>query len=292
MTSVEKFSLCQLAVPDTTFEEDVALARELGIGLSLDATKLGDPAGDDRLIELMRENGIAAAVCVPAPMTILPAPWVGGPTDVRERMRLIEDGIRRLARFDPATIFVITGPVGSFGAAEARELVVEGIRELQALAGELGVLLSLEPMREENRETWSLLCSMAETVEMIEEVGGDLGIVYDMWHMWNTPDVLPMTEKHGSLITGVHVCDHREPTRSPMDRVLPGDGTIDIPAMIRALESGGFAGWWDLEIFSDDGRDGNDFPDSIWKRPTREWVAEGKEKFERLYASAQAVEAT
>jgi sugar phosphate isomerase/epimerase len=113
-----------------------------------------------------------------------------------------------------------------------------------------------------------------------------------MWHMWNTPDVLPMTERHGALVTGVHVCDHREPTRSPMDRVLPGDGTIDMPSMVKALEKGGFTGWWDLEIFSDDGRDGNDFPDSIWKRPPSDWVAEGKEKFDRIYASSHAVEAT
>jgi sugar phosphate isomerase/epimerase len=77
-----------------------------------------------------------------------------------------------------------------------------------------------------------------------------------------------------------------------MDRVLPGDGTIDMPSMIGALERGGFTGWWDLEIFSDDGRAGDDFPDSIWKRPTPEWVREGKEKFDRIYASTRAVETT
>jgi sugar phosphate isomerase/epimerase len=74
-----------------------------------------------------------------------------------------------------------------------------------------------------------------------------------------------------------------------MDRVLPGDGTIDIAAMVRALEKGGFSGWWDLEVFSDDGRDGNDFPDSVWKREPLDWVADGKQKFERIYESAHAV---
>jgi sugar phosphate isomerase/epimerase len=292
MNGPEKFSLCQLAVPDATFEEDIALAVELGIGLGLDANKLGDPADDDRLIALMRDSGVPATVCVPDPMTILPAPLVPGSDDPRERLRSMTDGLRRLARFEPATVFAITGPQGSLSASEARELAVEGIRELQGVAQELGVVLSLEPMREENRATWTFLCSMAETVEFIEEVGGEIGIVYDMWHMWNTPDVLPMTERYGAMVKGVHVCDHREPTRSPMDRVLPGDGTIDMPSMIGALERGGFTGWWDLEIFSDDGRAGDDFPDSIWKRPTSEWVREGKEKFDRIYASTRAVETT
>jgi sugar phosphate isomerase/epimerase len=289
MTGPKRFSLCQLAVPDTTFEEDVELAKRLGIGLSLDTDKLGDPADDDRLIALMRANGVEAAVCVAQPMTILPSAYVPEPLDLDERMRRIKDGIRRLARFSPPTVFVITGPEGEFGARRAREIVVENLRELQAVAREAGVVLSLEPMREENRATWNLICSMAETIDLIEEVGGELGIVYDMWHLWNTPDILPMTEQYGSLVQGVHVCDHREPTRSPMDRVLPGDGTIDMVSMIRALEDGGgFEGWWDLEIFSDDGRAGDDFPDSIWKRPTDEWVTEGKQKFDRIYAEAHA----
>lgn len=285
-----RFSVCQLALPDTTFEQDVALCRELGIGLSVEADKLGDPADDDRLIALMRDNGVEAAVCVAQPMTILPTPLVPGPDSPRERLDLICDTIRRLARFEPHTVFVITGPQGDYDPAEARRIVVEGLREAQAVAEEAGVPLSIEPMREENRDTWNLLCSMEETVEMIEEVGGRLDIVYDFWHMWSTPDVLPMTERYGSLISGVHVCDHRQPTRSPMDRVLPGDGTIDIPAFVRALEAGGFRGWWDLEIFSDDGRAGNDFADSIWKRDPRDWVREGKEKFERLWREARSQE--
>jgi sugar phosphate isomerase/epimerase len=292
MTGTARFSLCQLAVPDTTFEEDVALAKQLGIGLSIDTDKLGGPEDDDRLIALMRDGGVKAAVCVAQPMTILPSDYVPEPLDLRERMDRIVAGIRRLARFEPSTVFVITGPSRDLGTDHARELVVESLRELQAVATEVGVRLSLEPMREENRASWNLLGSIAETVDLIEEVGGELGIVYDMWHMWNTPDILPMTERYGSLVTGVHVCDHREPTRSAMDRVLPGDGTIDIPAMVRALEKGGFDGWWDLEVFSDDGRAGNDFPDSIWKRDPRDWVADGKQKFERIYESAHAVEAT
>jgi sugar phosphate isomerase/epimerase len=291
MTGPLPFSLCQLAVPDQTFEEDVALCKALGIGLAIDHSKLGDPSDDDRLIELMRDAGVPATICVTHPMTILPSDFVPEPADVDERMRRITDGIERLARFNPPTVFVITGPEGAYGA-KARGMVVDRLRELDAVAAEAGVKLSLEPMREENRHTFSMLCSIAETVDLIEEVGGEIGIVYDMWHLWNTPDILPMTEQYGSIVTGVHVCDHREPTRSAMDRVLPGDGTIDMPAMITALERGGFDGWWDLEIFSDDGRDGNDFPDSIWKRPTHEWVREGKEKFERIYEAAHEPQAS
>ncbi len=182
MTSTTRFSLCQLAVPDQTFEEDVALARDLGIGLGLDHDKLGDPADDDKLIELMKENGVAATICVAQPMTILPSDYVPDPADVDVRMERIVDGIRRLARFDPYTVFVITGPEGAYGS-EARKIAVERMGELKQVADEVGVKLSIEPMREENRESFSMLASMAETVDFIEDAGGDIGIVYDMWHM-------------------------------------------------------------------------------------------------------------
>ena len=283
MAGPTRFSLCQLAVPDTTFEQDVELAERLGIGLSIDTDKLGDPEDDDRLIALMRDSRVPAAVCVPQPMTILPSDYVPEPLDLDERMTRIRSGIRRLARFGPETVFVITGPERALGAQKARDIVVESLRDLQQVATEAGVKLSLEPMREENRASWNLLASMGETVDMIEEVGGELGIVLDMWHMWTTPDILAMSEKYGSLVTGVHVCDLPDPLRNAMDRVLPGDGTIDMPAMIRALESGGFTGWWDLEIFSDP-----EFPDSIWKRDPSDWVAEGKQKFDHIYDEAHA----
>ena len=71
MNGPEKFSLCQLAVPDATFEQDVALAVELGIGLGLDANKLGEEADDDRLIALMRDSGVPATVCDLAAPTIV-----------------------------------------------------------------------------------------------------------------------------------------------------------------------------------------------------------------------------
>lgn len=42
--------------------------------------------------------------------------------------------------------------------------------------------------------------------------------------------------------------------------------------MLGALERGGFNGWYDFEIFSDDGRWGTDLPDSLWKLPYDELI--------------------
>jgi hypothetical protein len=49
----------------------------------------------------------------------------------------------------------------------------------------------------------------------------------------------------------------------------------DLAAICGPLERGGFDGWYDLRIFSDEV-----FEDPRWLRPAAYWVADGKRKFE------------
>ena len=39
---------------------------------------------------------------------------------------------------------------------------------------------------------------------------------------------------------------------------------------MRALEAGGYDGWYDVEVMSDDGTFGDAFPDSLWALPVDE----------------------
>jgi sugar phosphate isomerase/epimerase len=79
------------------------------------------------------------------------------------------------------------------------------------------------------------------------------------------------------------VNDWREPTRGWADRVLPGDGVADLAAILGALDGAGWDGYYDLEIFSDDGTFGNDYPDSLWGAEPGELVRRGREGFARLW---------
>ena len=74
-------------------------------------------------------------------------------------------------------------------------------------------------------------------------------------------------EREIGRFVGVHVCDWREPTRGWADRVLPGDGVADVPRILRALDAAGWDGLYDIEIFSDDGTFGAEYPDSFWAAP-------------------------
>ena len=117
----------------------------------------------------------------------------------------------------------------------------------------------------------------------LELIGdADVGILLDTWHVPD-PAGSPRTST-GSV--GVHVADRREPTRSHFDRVLPGEGVLELGAVLRALEDGGYDGWYDVEIFSDNGAFGDAFPDSLWDVEPAELARRARESLERVWESA------
>jgi sugar phosphate isomerase/epimerase len=272
---VTRFSVCQLGLPETSFEEDVELCASLGIGLGVDEGKL--PIDEQEGAATLAAAGVPSTIACPGTLTLLPTAAVAGGPDYDTRLEEILTGIRRLGPTNPATVFIITGPVGELGHDQARGMVVEGFREASRVAKEVGVTLSFEIMRPSYAEDWTFVHSVPDALDLIADVDPDLQIVLDTWHMWDSPDILSLIAKHADRIAGVQLSDYRTPFRMNMDRVLPGDGVIDLPAMVEALESNGFTGWYDLEIFSD-----TELPDSLWHRPAHEWVSDGKQKFASL----------
>ena len=95
----------------------------------------------------MRESGLGAAYCVPAIPSLLQLalPGMEGPADPAERVEALCASMGRLARFEPACVICLTGPVGDRSEAEARALVIEGLQQVAAAARAAGVRLGLEP---------------------------------------------------------------------------------------------------------------------------------------------------
>jgi sugar phosphate isomerase/epimerase len=153
--------------------------------------------------------------------------------------------------------------------------VVEGLREAAEVAAEVGTRLALEPLRTDGGLDLTIVSTLQETLDLIDEIAApNIDVAYDLYHMWDTPDILAVTEANAGRIAAVHVCDWREPPRSAGDRLVPGDGTIDIPPIVGALERGGFSGWYDIEIFSEKQLEG-----SLWLWPPRELVERARDGF-------------
>jgi sugar phosphate isomerase/epimerase len=91
---------------------------------------------------------------------------------------------------------------------------------------------------------------------------GMLGVALDVYHIWWDPDVLPQIARAGKVrLLAFHVCDWLVPTRDILnDRGMMGDGVIDIRFLRGAVEAQGFAGYSEIEIFSN----------AWWDRPMDE----------------------
>jgi len=293
MSDVPQFSICQLALPFTSMEDDLEICRDLNIkGLGIDENKM-EPGGDELLMAKLASLGVRPSICTPAVLSLLPSPAIPGPAEPERRLGEICASIRRLAAIGADTVFVLTGPVGDYDKVTAREIVVDGLRMAAETARAAGVTFAVEPMSERAladpaaepemgivRE-WSFIGSFNAMLTLMEEVGDDLKIIYDVWHLWDSPDVLQLTQKYAQSVAGVQINDYRQPTRLQLDRLLPGQGVIPLPELFGALERGGYRGWYDLEVFSD-----LSLPDSIWARPAREWIEEGRRAFLTAWSAA------
>jgi sugar phosphate isomerase/epimerase len=237
------------------------------------------PAGaEEEALEQLEASGLGSAAAVPAIPSILPLPLMDGPDDPSRRIDAICASLHRLSRFRPSSVVCLTGP------GEDRDTVVRGLRIIGEEAERAGVRVGLEPINRVGGEDWTMITSLPEAVELLDEVDRPaVGIQFDTWHLWNTPQLLDHIERHANRFVGVHLSDWREPTRGWADRVLPGEGVAPLPEILGALDGAGWDGFYDLEVFSDNGTFGNEWPDSLWNVPADELVRRGKAAFERAW---------
>jgi sugar phosphate isomerase/epimerase len=279
-TGTPLFSVSQVSTLPASCADDVRAYAAAGAdGIGIWELKLGD-GRDDEALQQLAASGLGRATAVPAVPSILPLPLFPGPEEPRERIEALCASVHRLARFEPGAVLVSTGPAGARDPDGARAIALDGLRAVAREAQSAGVRLALEPFQREGLEDWSLLSTLGEAAALVAEAGSPaIGIQFDTWHLWNAPDVLDEIERHAHLILGVHVSDWREPTRSWADRVLPGDGVAPLPELLGALDAAGWDGFYDLEVFSDNGTFGAAYPDSLWDVDPVELVRRARRGF-------------
>ena len=263
------FSISQVSTLAASFADDVRAYAAAGVdGIGVWEIKL-----DDNSLAEFQASGLRSATAVPGVPSVHPLPLLPGPETVRERVDALLRSLEVLAPYSPPAILCFTGPGD-------RETAVSGVREIAREAERLGLRLAVEPFQLEGIESWSILNTLGDAAGFVDQVGSPaVGIQFDAWHLWNTPDLLDEIPRYAHLIAGVHVSDWREPTRGWADRVLPGDGAADLSAILGVLEDVGWDGFYDLEIFSDNGAFGSAYPDSLWDLDAVELARRGREAF-------------
>jgi sugar phosphate isomerase/epimerase len=273
-----RFSVGQYTTPHLSFAEDLAVYQEAGAeGIGIDAgLKLRERVDD---LARYRDSGLQATFCMPAPNSVFPGRHDRGPADPARRVDAMCDGVRELAPYEPVCLVIGTGPIPEDQLDEAYPFAVDSLRRVARAAADVGQTIAFEPLHASLGASWSFLTDLPTTLKLIEDVGEpNTGVLFDVWHLWDTPNVEEVLAANVGAVLGVHVDDWRSPTRSWCDRVLPGDGIANPARHLQILREGGYDGFLELEIFSDDGFFEQELPDSLWAQDPVELIRRGRER--------------
>lgn len=174
------------------------------------------------------------------------------------------------------TILALTGPLNGLAHKDAVKLLKDGLRMISNKIKKDGmnIKIALEPIHYMYQKDWTYISTIEESLEIINELDEPaIGLMIDIYHIWQEPAILDWLEKAGKKIFGCQLSDWRSITRSLYDRVLMGDGCIPIKMIISTVEKTGWNEWYDIEIFSDE----------LWELDAVVFIERCKNKYRQIW---------
>jgi sugar phosphate isomerase/epimerase len=183
--------------------------------------------------------------------------------EVRDDNRRAVDEAKALGA--PCVVLVVgglpqysrSGSAASKDVAAARGQVEDAIAEMMEYARGAKMPLAIEPLHPAYAADRACVNTTKQALDICDRLDpgrtGGLGVALDVYHIWWDPDVLPQIRRAGNdRLLAFHVCDWLVPTKDILnDRGMMGDGVIDIKSLRSAVEAEGFAGYSEIEIFSE-----------------------------------------
>ena len=206
--------------------------------------------GLDEAARAIKDNGLRVSGYCRGGM--FPAPDAAG------RQAAIDDNKRAIdeaaALGADCLVLVVGGlPKGSRDIAAARQMVADGIAAVLPHARANNMPLAIEPLHPMYAGDRACVNTLAQALDMCEQLGPDVGVAIDTYHVWWDPDLETQIARAGKTnrILAYHVCDWLVPTRDLLlDRGMMGDGVIDLPRIGGWIDKAGYRGLTEVEIFS------------------------------------------
>lgn len=200
--------------------------------------------------ERVRANGLSVA-------GLCRTPFLVGAEAV-DRQRVIDEAkaaIDMAAGLGASVLTIVVGGVhpGTKGTAESLKIVADRVGEIAPYAASRNVKLALEPLNPVYAGNRSCLTTTRDAVDICEAIGvPNLGVAVDVYHVWWDGEIGPQLHRAGAeRIFGYHLCDWLPDTRDVLlDRGMMGDGVADLKALRESVESAGYTGPCEVEIFS------------------------------------------
>ena len=296
-----KFTISEVTTPRWSFEEDVIGYHDLGIDtIEVWESKLLE-YGIEKGIELLEKYSMQVSMICPLGGQILhswpkdmrlmgcPFPLPNCPKwkrDLSELERII-DSVHLASRLDANGVWLMTGGQGTYSRQDAVKLIVKLLYDIMGEAEDKKVKIALQPTHKKTIPPGvSIITDIPSTMEIINQVSHkNLGMYFDICHLWDTPGIMEQIPKVIDKIFGVQISDWK-PTGQDIskalnnqdDRQMLGDGIIPIRNLLHALDNAGYEEVYALEILAQE-----TVPGSPWTLEYRELINKSKETFDQLW---------
>jgi len=242
-------------------EEYIALASKYGFG--------GIEFGIESAQSLAKEITQRAMIDLFTKANIKPAAF-GIPVEWRKDTSTFQDDLKKLpvlARLAQEMGCTSTGtwlpPTVDQDARYFRNQTIKRFADIASILGDFGIRFALEwvgpyTVRKAglDKGNQEFVWNIPGTLELIEDIDApakNVGLLVDSFHWYTTGATEEDLAALGDKIVYVHINDAPDrPRDEQMDfeRLLPGDGVIDLHGFVRSLRSAGYNGYVAVETFN------------------------------------------
>ncbi|MEU9096499.1 sugar phosphate isomerase/epimerase family protein [Streptomyces sp. NPDC048361] len=257
-----RFSINQMTVKQLSLPELVEACGRLGVrGVGLWREPVA-AYGLDATAKLVRGAGLeVSSLCRGGFLTAL---------DPAERATALADNraaIDEAAALGTDTLVLVSGglppgsvgpvgPVGSKDLAGARERVADALSSLAPYAASRGVRLAIEPLHPMFASDRCVVSTLDQALGLAERFpASQVGVVVDTYHVW-WDDTAPAAVARAGAAGRIHAFQLADwvtplPAGVLLGRGQLGSGSVDLAGWCALLDSVGYAGPVEVELFNE-----------------------------------------
>jgi len=182
-----------------------------------------------------------------------PLPFAGEDAAFKDGLTLLADDAAFVAGVGCRKMMLVLPATSPTSKDEYRKLVVDRLSAVSEVLQKVNLRLGLEflgplYMRQgagrDGQPRTPFIWTLPETVALAKNCGPNMGAVLDVWHWHHSGGTVQDILDAGDRIVHVHISDAKPaPPEEVRDnqRVMPGEGSIDLVDFLQALKKAGYA---------------------------------------------------
>jgi sugar phosphate isomerase/epimerase len=182
-----------------------------------------------------------------------PFPFEGEDAAFKAALKPLADDAAFTAAVGCRKMMLVLPASTTIPKVEQRKLAVDRLSAIGQVLSQSNIRLGLEflgPLyfrtgRAGGPPTEPFIWNMPEAVALAKDIGANMGVVLDVWHWHHSNSTIKdITDAGAERIVHVHVSDAKASTPEDVrdnQRVMPGEGIVDLVAFFQALRRAGYA---------------------------------------------------